>query len=448
MYRFFLAGRYTLVRPVSYLAMVSIGMSVMALIVVLSIMNGFLRETENVIRGSTADIVVFPLQRRGPTSRASIEKLVLDTEGVDTVTSRLVRPAIFKIHDRNNPLLWNSMEASRSQVLVQGLDVEAELAVSHLSRSLAGVRLDELRVADPEDPFYIAEEDILDPRLRNADNPGLLMGEDSMAVWNLRRGDAIDLVTLPDGVDLSGDSILPSMMTFIVAGAFNSGHRNDDGVVYIDGSVAQLWAGTEHELSEVYVTAVSGWQPTERLSVLRDTLDRRLAFVGEHSIVNTWEDRHSTWLAGVKNERRILLVILGFFLVLVCTISFSVLTMLVQEKVRDIGILSAMGVPARGIGSIFAMVGVTISLAGGLVGLGSGIWLATHINDVKDWIEDMFDVQVFDRNVYAFTEIPIDLDMTANLVITVATVLGAATICMIPAWRAARLDPVEALRHE
>lgn len=448
MYRFFLAGRYTLARPVSYLAMVSIGLSVMALIVVLSIMNGFLRETENIIRGSTADIVVFPLQRDGPSSRAALEGLVLGTEGVAGVTSRLVRPAIFKVHAHNNPLLWNSQDASRSQVLVQGLDITAELAASQLSASLAGVRRPSLKVEDPDDPFYISEADIRDPRLRYADNPGLLMGETSMEVWGLQRGDAIDLVTLPDGIDLGGEAILPTVMTFIVSGAFNSGHSNDDGIVYIDGSVAQVWAGTEHELSELYVTATEGWQPIERLAELRDTLGLKLADVGERCLVDTWEDRHGTWLAAVKNERRILLVILGFFLVLVCTISFSVLTMLVQEKVRDIGILSAMGIPARGIGSIFAMVGVTISLVGGLVGLGSGVWLATHINDVKDWIEDQFNVQIFDRNVYAFSEIPIDLDMTANLYITVATVLGAVTICMIPAWRAARLDPVEALRHE
>ena len=448
MYRFFLAGRYTLARPVSYLAMVSIGLSVMALIVVLSIMNGFLRETENIIRGSTADIVAFPLQRDGPSSRTAMEGLVLATEGVAGVTSRLVRPAIFKVHAHNNPLLWNSMDASRSQVLVQGLDITAELAASQLSASLAGVRRPSHKVEDPDDPFYISEADIRDPRLRNADNPGLLMGETSMDVWGLQRGDAIDLVTLPDGFDLGGEPVLPTMMTFIVSGAFNSGHSNDDSVIYIDGGVARVWAGTDHELSELYVTATEAWQPLERLAELRDTLSLKFEDVGERCIVNTWEDRHGTWLAAVKNERRILLVILGFFLVLVCTISFSVLTMLVQEKVRDIGILSAMGIPARGIGSIFAMVGVTISLVGGLAGLGSGVWLALHINDVKDWIEDVFKVQVFDRNVYAFSEIPIDLDMTANLYITVATVLGAVTICMIPAWRAARLDPVEALRHE
>jgi len=448
MFRFFLAGRYTFVRPVSYLCTVSIGLSVMALIVVLSIMNGFLLETKRVIRGSTADIVIFPIQRSGPTSRAKIEGVVSAIEGVAALTSRLIRPAIFKVHERNNPRLWNSMEASRSQVLVQGIDVDAELASSRLPESLADVRNPELRVEDAEDPFYIPAQSIHNSRLRNADNPGVLMGENAMRVWGLHRGDAIDLVTLPDGFDLGSSSIQPSLMTFIVAGAFNSGHSNDDSIVYIDKSVATIWAGTDHELSELYITAEADWQPKEKLSALRDNIEDRLDAEKEECLVHTWEDRNRTWLAAVKNERRILMVILGFFLVLVCTITFSVLTMLVQEKVRDIGVLSAMGTSAGGIGSIFAMVGVTISLAGGLVGLLSGWWLATNINNVKDWIEDVFDVQIFDRNVYAFSEIPIDMDWSQNLLITVLAVVSAATICLIPAWRAARLDPVEALRHD
>jgi lipoprotein-releasing system permease protein len=448
MFRFFLAGRYTLVRPVSYLAMVSIGLSVMALIVVLSIMNGFLRETENVIRGSTADIVVFPIQRFGPTSRTKIEGIVSGTPGVESLTSRLIRPAIFKVHGRSNPRIWNSMEASRSQVLVQGIDVDAELAHSSLPESLNDVRDPEVRVDDQEDPFYIPAESVRDRRLRNAENPGILMGEDAMRVWGLRKGDAVDLATLPDGFELGRDVIQPSLMTFIVSGAFNSGHSNDDSIVYIDKSVAKVWAGTDHELSELYITAEPDSQPPELLKALRDQIQVRLLAGEEDCIVHTWEDRNRTWLAAVKNERRILLVILGFFLVLVCTITFSVLTMLVQEKVRDIGVLSAMGTSAGGIGSIFAMVGVTISLAGGIAGLLSGVWLANNINNVKDLIEEQFGVQIFDRNVYAFSEIPVELDMYANLLITVATVLGAAAICLIPAWRAARLDPVEALRYE
>jgi lipoprotein-releasing system permease protein len=166
------------------------------------------------------------------------------------------------------------------------------------------------------------------------------------------------------------------------------------------------------------------------------------------SQVETWEDRHHIWLGAVENERNILLVIFLFFLLLVCTITFSVLTMMVQQKVRDIGILSAMGAPAGGIGAVFATCGIYIATLGGLFGLGAGIALAANINKVKDAIEDLLGIEIFKKEIYAFSEIPVSLDHTLNVAIAGTTVIGAVLICMMPAFRAARMDPVEALRHD
>jgi ABC-type lipoprotein release transport system permease subunit len=122
--------------------------------------------------------------------------------------------------------------------------------------------------------------------------------------------------------------------------------------------------------------------------------------------------------------------------------------MMVQEKVRDIGILSAMGASAAGIGTIFATAGATIATGGAVLGLLAGEAVAGHVNAVKDWIEGSFGIQIFRRDVYAFTNIPSMPNERLNLAIAGVTVVFALVICLIPAIRAARLDPVEALRHE
>lgn len=465
MYRFFLAGRYTLGRPVSYLAMVAIGLAVMALIAVSSIMNGFLQETERVLRGSTADIIVSPRgMARFGAGREAWEDVVNAHPLVEASASHYVRPGVFKIKGRD--LLSVPQLADKFAVKVLGIDVEQELAAtdfeSYLTRideafyaSLVSRDLssDEAReevdavlpvytVDDPTDPFSLDRKRILRPELRNVKLPRVLMSFSRMRYFGLEKGSAIEVVTIPDTSAPTGDRINTSSTTFIISGAYDTGYDGVDGAtLFIKRGDFPSWAGTSAEFNEIVLRCAPG----SELDAV--ALDIREAFGGDAD-VETWEDRHATWLGAVRNERNILFVLFGFFLLLVCTITFSVLTMLVQQKVRDIGILSSMGATAGGVATVFAMSGVMIATIGGLMGLGGGTLLNHQMNNVKDWIEVTFGVQIFDKAVYAFSEIPVAHDMELNVTIALYTVIGAVVPCLYPAWRAGRLDPVEALRHD
>ncbi len=448
MYRLFLARRYMLSRPVSYLAMLAIGLAVGALIVVISVMNGFLEETRSIVRGTTADVIVLPGQDGNggrPALRADFERIVGSQLGVAGACSRLVRPAVVKVHGSSNMILGDSMFASINQVLVLGIDTDAEMRVTDLTAYLTDVEDRSLAVEDPRQPFQLHRGLIADGALRNADLPRVLLGEPRMRALHLSRGQALEMVTVPESEDGSSGEIHPATETFIISGAFHTGHHDFDMQnVFITRDSFRAWTSTRQELSEMYVRGEDGTP----LDALRDRIGAALEGEGLRAQVETWQDRHAVYLGAVENERNILGFVLALFVLLTCTITFSMLTMMVQEKIRDIGILSAMGASSSGIGAVFAVCGVWIAGIGGLFGLGAGTLVAFRVNDVKNWIESTFGIQIFRQDVYAFQDIPSRLDHGLDALIVLVTALFSIVICLLPALRAARMDPVEALRHE
>jgi len=450
-FRLFLATRYMLARPVSYLAMSAIAVAVMALITVISVMNGFLAETRTIVRGTTSDIVVLPGQDPAwnyAAPREAFEKLVAGHPQVSGVCARLVRPAVVKVHGRANMTVGDSMFSNRNQVLVLGIDPDAEAPVTdllHYMDVLAIPANKDITVTDPRRPFFLDKAQVADGALRNAGLPRVLVGEPRMRELGLARGDALEMVTLPEGEGLGGDQLRTTTQTFVISGTFSTGkHDFDLATVFIERDRFREWTGTKQEFSELYVRCRDGAD----LPRVRDELIAAFHAARLPAGVETWMDRHSIYLGAVENERNILGFVLSLFVLLTCTITFSMLTMMVQEKVRDIGILSAMGASAGGIGAVFALCGLYVAGLGGVLGLGLGELLSSKINAVKDWIESTFGIQIFNRDVYAFTEIPTSINHPLNVAIVVGTAFFSIFICLLPALRAARMDPVEALRHE
>jgi lipoprotein-releasing system permease protein len=183
------------------------------------------------------------------------------------------------------------------------------------------------------------------------------------------------------------------------------------------------------------------------LDIARDLLRER--FPSEMMIqVSTWKDLQGPILAAVKMETTILNILL--FLI-IAVAGFGILAtffMIVVEKTRDIGVLKSLGAPSSGVASIFLGYGLLLGAVGSGVGVIGGLLFVHYINQIADGLEMLTGGEVFDPTIYYFDRIPTIVDPFSIAMVMIGAIAIAVLASVLPAMRAARLHPVEALRYE
>jgi len=198
-----------------------------------------------------------------------------------------------------------------------------------------------------------------------------------------------------------------------------------------------------------YVTSIQiKLKPGTDLSAARDRLQASFPIKQYPYRIQTWRDMQGPLLAAVQLETTLLNILL--FLI-IAVAGFGILAtfyMIVVEKTRDVGILKALGAPSRGVMSIFLGYGFSLGLVGSGVGLGLGLMFVHYINEIAAGLEWLTGRPIFDPTVYYFREIPTIIELHTIVGVMLGAVLIAVLASVLPARRAARLHPVEALRYE
>jgi lipoprotein-releasing system permease protein len=236
--------------------------------------------------------------------------------------------------------------------------------------------------------------------------------------------------------------MIPKMKPFEVVGIFRQrGGFVDTFFAYIDLAQAQQFFDMGATVTGVEIEVDGFDQARPVASALQDLHDYPY-------VVRSWEDMFGALLSALRLEKLGLFIVLGIIVLVAAFNIATTLIMVVMEKHRDIAILRSMGSSARSIMQIFILEGLIIGTLGTLFGTGLGLFLARNADPIIKWLEQALKVKIFDQTVYGMDHFP----SVVNSGDVIAVVLVAMTISLLatiyPAWRAARMDPAEALRYE
>ncbi len=171
-------------------------------------------------------------------------------------------------------------------------------------------------------------------------------------------------------------------------------------------------------------------------------------FSPQYVRVSTWRDKQAPLLSAIDVERGILNLLLFLIIGVAGFGILAIFSMIVREKTRDIGIMKSLGAPSRGVLSIFLGYGTLLGFVGAMLGTGLGLLITKYINEIESTLSWLTGTKLFPRDIYYFDRIPTNVQVSSVIAVNAGAILVAVVFSILPAWKASRMNPVQALRYE
>jgi lipoprotein-releasing system permease protein len=409
-FEWILAGRYLRTRRregfVSVIAgfsFVGIMLGVATLIIVLSVMNGFRKELLDKIVGINGHIFVAPIERP-LTDYAEVADRVAKVVGV--------RRAIPMVEGQ----AFASSQVNGGGVLVRGVRGSDMLKITAISGNLRQGTLEGFETAG-----------------------GVAVGRRLAEQLALQVGDTITLVTPRGATTPFGTA--PRVKNYPVAAVFEIGMSEfDASFVYMPLSEAQAYFNRDGDVNVIEVFLENADRVDEARSAIEMAAERPI-------LVTDWRQRNRTFFAALEVERNVMFIILTLIVLVAALNIISGLIMLVKDKSSDIAILRTMGATRGAIMRVFLITGASIGVVGTLAGFGLGLLVALNIQSLQAGLSRLTGSNLWDPTVRFLTQIPAEVN-AGEVVSVLLMAMGLSLLATLyPSWRAARLDPVQALRY-
>jgi lipoprotein-releasing system permease protein len=411
-YELFIGLRYSrakrrnhFVSVISLTSIVGMALGITVLISVMSVMNGFQKEIRERILG-----VVSHVQISGISSRLDDWRKVAE--------EAKKHPQVVAAAPYISEQALLSFEQSVKGTAVRGILPEYENQVVDLDRHMKSGQLASLRPGE----F------------------GIVLGVDLARALGVMVGDKLLLIAPQGQVTPAG--ILPRLKQFTVVGIFDVGHYEyDAGLALIHLEDAQKLYRMDHQVSGVRLRLKDLYQAPQ--------VARELAsMLSVDAYVSDWTRINANFYRAVQIEKRMMFFVVILIVAVAAFNIVSTLVMAVTDKQSEIAILRTLGAPPGSIMKIFIVQGTLIGVIGTLLGLAGGIALALNIDVVVPFIEHLIGVKFLAKDVYYISELPSEVQFADVAVIAVVSFALCLLATLYPSWRAARVNPAEALRYE
>lgn len=389
---------------ISLTSILGVGLGVMALITVLSVMNGFEKELTTRILGMASHATIY---QQGDVLK-DWREVASKVKAHDNILG--VAPFF-----RAEGMLVNGQLVNGS--VIRGIMPEEESSVSVIADKMVDGSFQDLKAGE----F------------------GMIIGGELARSLGVITGEKVTLVIPQASVTPAG--IIPRFKRFTITGIFEIGMHE------FDSALALIHLEDAKKLFRQQGASGLRIKTTDILKAPLISREIASELPGAYGVVD-WTQQHSNFFKALKTEKIVMFVILTLIVAVAAFNIISTLVMVVTDKQADIAVLRTLGVSPKGIMQIFIIQGMVIGLTGILIGVIGGVALAANVETIVQSIEQTFHVEFLPSNIYYISDLPSDINWGDVLSITCVAFFFCLLATLYPAWRAAKTQPAEALRYE
>lgn len=394
---------------IAIFSLIGIALGVGTLIVVMAVMNGFKADLLGRILGLNGDLSVYSQSYDGPTSLGGYNNLSNRIEQMPHITSAI-------------PFI-------EGQVLISAGNFNS----GGMVRGMTASGLEKLKVISKTlDPTVLKQfqgDDVI------------IIGETLADQANLGVGSRLTLISPKGSATVMGN--IPRIKSYRIIGIFDSGmHEYNSSYVFLPMQAAQKYFQLDDEVTGIQIFS----NDSTHIQTVTHQLEN--SFRNDNLKFVDWTQSNNAFFGAVQVEQNVMFLILALIILVAAFNVISSLIMMVKDKTRDIAILRTMGASRGAIMRIFLMCGASVGVTGTLIGTILGILFCKNIEHIRQGLQKITGTNLFNPEVYYLEHLPAKLDWSDVIQVVSMALFLSLLATLYPSWKAAKTDPVEALRNE